>query len=226
MVADERHLSGEQFGLVLAVAAGAFLLADVEHLVHAGMESIGLENVAELIDHIEHHLVDVGMQRAVALAVQAVRVRPLGIVLRLDGRGFVEFGILPEQGVRLLGPGLVAQQVDLRHQPDAPVPAHGDDPLHVLLRQRVLVPQLGMGLVGVVPVHPQDEQVEMGRDQVPLDELQEIVHPIGFGRLDGEAPDGQEFVDGFRRGGEEGGERRREGNQQSFHRFVVQSSQK
>ena len=66
----------------------------------------------------------------------------------------------------------------------------------------------------------------MGRDQVPLDELQEIVQPAGGGRLDGEAPDGQEFVDGIRLGGEEGGERRREGNQQSFHRFAVQSSQK
>ena len=128
--------------------------------------------------------------------------------------------------MRLLGPGLVAQQVDLRHEPDAPGPAHGHDPLHVLFRQRMLVPQFGMRLVGVVPVHPQDEQVEMGRDQVPLDEFQEIVQPAGGGRLDGEAPDGQEFVDGIRLGGEEGGERRREGNQQSFHRFAVQSSQK
>ena len=157
------------------------------------------------------------MQGTVALAVQAVRVRPLGIVLRLDGRRLVELRILPEQGVRLLGPGLVAQQVDLRHEADAPEAAHVDDPLHVLLRQRVLVPQFGMGLIGVIPVHPQDEQVEMGRDQVPLDELQEIVHPAGLGRLDGEAPDGQEFVDGFRRGGEEGGEDRQGQKERSFH---------
>ena len=57
----------------------------------------------------------------------------------------------------------------------------------------------------------------MGRDQVPLDELQEIVHPVGLGRLDGEAPDGQEFVDGFRRGGEEGGEDRQGEKERSFH---------
>ena len=88
------------------MAAGTFRHADVEHLVHPGVERVRLEDVAELVDHVENDLVDLRMQGAVALAVQAVRVRPLGIVLRLDGRGFVEFGILPEQGVRLLGPGL------------------------------------------------------------------------------------------------------------------------
>ena len=66
----------------------------------------------------------------------------------------------------------------------------------------------------------------MGGNEVRLDELQEIVQPLMGGRLDGEAAYGQEFVDGIRLGGKKGGERRREGNQQSFHRFVVLSSQK
>ena len=190
------------------------------------MERVRLENVAELIDHVKNDLVHLRMQGAVALAVQAVRIGPVGIVLRLDGGGFVELGILPEQGVRLLGPGLMTQQVNLRHKPDAAVPAHSDNPFDIFLRQWVLVPQFGMRLVRIVPVHPQDEQVEMGRNQVPFNELQEIVQPAGGGRLDGQSPHRQEFVDGIRRGGEESGERRHEGNQQSFHRFLVQSSQK
>jgi len=34
VVPDQGHFPGEQFGLVAAVAAGAFLLAQVEHFVH------------------------------------------------------------------------------------------------------------------------------------------------------------------------------------------------
>ena len=67
----------------------------------------------------------------------------------------------------------------------------------------------------------------MGRDQVPFDELEEVVQPAGRGRLDGEAPDGQEVVDGIGRSGQRGGDERREGEEkETSHRFVVLSSTK
>ena len=46
MIADHLDFAGEEFGLVVAAAARALVLADIEYLIQAGMECVGLESVA------------------------------------------------------------------------------------------------------------------------------------------------------------------------------------
>ena len=53
--------SGEQRGLVLALAAGTLLVAQQEHLVHAHVQGIGLKAVDQVVQQVEDDLVDVGM---------------------------------------------------------------------------------------------------------------------------------------------------------------------
>ena len=63
----------------------------------------------------------------------------------------------------------------------------------------------------------------MGRDQVPLDEFQEVVQLARPGSLDGQAPHGKQFVDGFGGSDEKDGEGRQGGDQETFHRCVYVS---
>ena len=83
----------------------------------------------------------------------------------------------------------------------------------------MLVPQLGMCFVGIIPVHPQNQQVEPGRSQVILYELQEVVQTPGRGRFDGQTPHRKKFIDGFGRPDrQEDGQQDRRGKKESFHR--------
>ena len=190
---DCGDLTGEELAAVLAVTARAFVHANIKYLVHAGVEGIGLEGVADFVHYVKNHPVHVRVQGAVALAVEAILVGPLGIVLRFDGRSFVKLRIFPEKRVSLLGPGLVAKEVHLRHQTDAVLLAGGHELVYIVLSERVLVAEFRMGLVCKVPVYPEDEKVHLCRRQVLVYETQELVHAPVRGRFDGEASDG-EFV--------------------------------
>ena len=139
--------------------------------------------VADFIHHVEHHPVHVGMKRAVALAVQAVRIGPSGIVPGLDGRVLVELGVFPQEGVGLLGPGLMTQQVHLRHQADTVPPAGGRQFFGIIPGKRVFVPQFRMLPVLIVPVHSEDEEIDSGRSKVLVDKTDKLFHP-GPGRFD------------------------------------------
>ena len=100
----------------------------------------GFEDVAQFIHYIEDDLVHIRMQRTIALAIQAVGIGPLRIVLRQDGGRFIELRIVPQQRMGLFRPGLVPEQIDLRHQADTPFPANRYDPPDVVLGQVAGVP--------------------------------------------------------------------------------------
>ena len=144
MVADAGDLAGEELRLVVSPAARAAVHPDVEDLVHAGVEGVGVEDLHQLVDNGENHLVQVGVEGAVALAVEAVGVGPCVGLGDLDPRSFVELRVNREQPAELLFPGLVAEEVDLRNDPDASLTARLDDLAHVGLAERVLVLELGV----------------------------------------------------------------------------------
>lgn len=109
----------------------------------------------------------------------------------MDGRGFVKLRVVLQEGVGLFGPGLVAQEVNLGNEADVVLAAGLDQFVCIGLGERVPVLELGVGLVGEVPVYAQDEEVHLGRGQVFLDEPDEQVYVPGRWCLDGEAPDGE-----------------------------------
>ena len=193
VVMDCGDLTGKELAAVLSVAARALVHAYIKHLVHSGVEGIGLEGVADFVHHVKNYPVHVRVQGAVALAVEAVGIGPLGIILRFDGGSFVILRIFPEESVSLLGPGLVAKEVHLRHQTDAVLLAGGNELVYIVLSERVLVAEFRMGLVCKVPVYPEDEEVHLCRRQVLVYETQKLVHATVRGRFDGEASD-WEFV--------------------------------
>ena len=80
----------EQLGLVLALAAGAVVLAEQEDFVHADVEGVGAGGVREFVDQVEDDVVHLGMERAVAAAVDALVLRVLAgslVELRVNCAG-------------------------------------------------------------------------------------------------------------------------------------------
>ena len=71
--------------------------------------------------------------------MEAVLVGPLVLLRHLDVRGLVERRIFPEEIAQRLGPGLVAQQVDLGDDADRPLPAGLDELLDVGFREGVFI---------------------------------------------------------------------------------------
>ena len=108
VIADPSHFAGEKLRFIFARTARAFVVAEVEHLVHAGMKRVGLEGFADFVHEREHDRVDLGMQGAIAFAVESVRVGP-SVIFGLHPRGFVELRVDPEQVAEATGPGLVSQ---------------------------------------------------------------------------------------------------------------------
>jgi hypothetical protein len=216
------HFPGKEFRAVLPVAAGALVHADIEDLVHAGMERIGMESVTDFVNHIEDHSVDFGMQRTVAFAIEAVLIGPFGIMLfRPDGRGLVKLRVFSQEGISFFCPGLVSQEVYLRDQADAMLLAGRHQLIDIGLGERVLVTQLRMLLVVIVPVHAEDEEIHLGGGQVFLDKLDEKVHPAGIRGLYGKTTDGKLFVDITGMQGHTQGQQKQKGGEYFFHGYQL-----
>jgi hypothetical protein len=64
VVADRRDFAGEDFCRVAAGAARALGVGDVEDLVHAGVEGVGLEGLEQLVNQREHACVDLRVEGA------------------------------------------------------------------------------------------------------------------------------------------------------------------
>src|ERR1700722_1832855 len=118
MVVEGLDFASEEDGGVAAAAAGTFGLADIEDLVHAGVESCGLEGVAEFIDDGEEDFVHFWVERAIAAAIEVVVVGPNVFYGVFYPGCFVEFGIGLQQLAGMLFPALVAEHVYLRDDAD------------------------------------------------------------------------------------------------------------
>jgi len=133
----------------------------------------------------------------------------------------------PQEVVHGLAPRLVAEEVDLRDEPNASLAAGGDDSAHVGGGQGVLVAQVGVRLELEVEVDAQHQGVDMIRDQLAFDELDEGVDAVGPGGGDAEAPHRQDAVEvicGVDHGGdkkEEHAQRHAEGRLSAYHVMVT-----
>ena len=163
------------------------------------MEGIGLKSVADFIDNIEYNPVDVGMQGAVALAVQPLRIGPFCIILRLNGGSFVELRIFTQQGVRLFCPGLMPQKVHLRNEPDTVIPAGSNELVYVGFCKRMLVLKFRVRCIGVVPIYSENQQVDLCRSQLLLYEFHKQVYSARRRCLYGKAADGKDCIGLLRR---------------------------
>src|SRR5205823_3133074 len=97
MIADRAHFIGEKFRLVAPFAARTLVLAYVEDFIHPGMKRIRLKGLAHLIHQREHHIMDLGVTRAIALAIESIWIGPGVFLGKLHLGSFVEFRMDPEQ---------------------------------------------------------------------------------------------------------------------------------
>ena len=70
----------------------------------------------------------------------------------------------------------MTEQVYLRCYPYVMFPAGGDDSFYILKGKRIGITQFRMRLVSIIPVNPENEQVEMSGSKFFLDKLQENIH--------------------------------------------------
>jgi hypothetical protein len=90
---DRLYFACEEGGGVAAAATGAFGFADIEDLVHTGVEGGGLEGITQLVDDGEEDLVDVGVEGTVAAAIEIVIVWPNVCGGIFDPGRLIELGV-------------------------------------------------------------------------------------------------------------------------------------
>src|SRR5690606_20804654 len=113
------------------------------------------------------------MQRAVALAVQSVRVGPLVFFRHPDVRGFIKLWVDLQQVAEAAGPRLMAEQIDLRYDPDVMPLAFVDDLFDICFGQRNAVAQLGMAFELIVVIHTKQQRIYLARSEFVANELYE-----------------------------------------------------
>src|SRR5690606_16989653 len=118
--------------------AGALVVRDVEDLIHPRMEGVRLEYLDDLVDEREYHIVYVGMERTVALAIEAVCVGPDVLLRHLDVRRLIELRIDLDQLAERRGARRMPELVELRDDPNSRFACGGFDSLDVVPGQRIL----------------------------------------------------------------------------------------
>ena len=68
MIVNRADFVGEKLRLVAPLAARTLVFTNVEHFIHPGMKRIRLEGFAHLVHQREHHLMNLRVTRAIALA--------------------------------------------------------------------------------------------------------------------------------------------------------------
>jgi hypothetical protein len=109
VIAYFAYFAGKQLRLIAAGTARTFVIADIKHFIHAGMEGICLKSFRDLIHQSKHDPMYVRMQGAITLAVQAVGIGPFIGFGDPDMRRFIEIRVLPQQIPGGAGPGLMPQ---------------------------------------------------------------------------------------------------------------------
>ncbi len=162
------HGFGEKLGLVLAFAARAVVLADQENLVHAHVQGVRLEGVDQLVHQREDYLVDLGVQRAPASAVDV-------LVVRILARRLVKLRVLSQQRRGVLAPGLMSEALKLRNQPDVVLATFRDQLFDLLGVAGVSLPKLRMRLIleSVVDLPNDDVDAHLGK---PADDVRQLLH--------------------------------------------------
>lgn len=169
------HLTGKQYGGVVAAAAGAFAFSEIEDFVHAGVEGGGFEGVAKFIDDGEEDVMDPRVKRAVATAIEIVVVGPDIFDGVLDPGRFVELRIGLEQFSRVFFPALVSQHIHLGDDADLLLGAGADDLFDVGQREREAVCEFRMRFELIMVVDEDKEGVDLTRAEGVMDETHEGV---------------------------------------------------
>src|ERR1043165_4254106 len=97
MIADRPNFGSEELRFVASLAARTLIFADVEDLIHSSVKGIGLESIANLIDHREDDVMHLWMPRTIAFAIEFVGVGPAILFGELDLGCLIEFRVNPEQ---------------------------------------------------------------------------------------------------------------------------------
>ena len=182
------------------------------------MKGVGLEGLADFVDEREHDRVDLGMQGAIAFAVESVRVGPGVFFGHLYPRRFVKLRVDPEQVTESTGPGLVSQQIDLRDDADAVFLAGLDDGFYLCPGERVGVAQFGVAVELEIVIDPENEGVHAAWRQVLPDELRETLDLRRRGRGNAQSPHRKALVEGvFRAQVESLRESKEQGDQEALH---------
>ncbi|OPZ77216.1 MAG: hypothetical protein BWY77_01742 [bacterium ADurb.Bin431] len=148
------HRPGEDGSGILAEGGRREAVPDEKYLVHADMDHVGVEGLDQLVEQIEDHGMDCGIERVPFPAVDP-------LVARIGARGEVEFGIAGEQGIGGSGPGLVAETLKLGHQLDVLAPASLGEPFGPGAGDGLTgAAQLGVGLVIEIIVNLEDEHID------------------------------------------------------------------
>src|SRR5690606_6349780 len=113
------------------------------------------------------------MQRAVALAVQSVRVGPLVFFRHPDVRGFIKLWVDLQQVAEAAGPRLMAAQLGLRYEPDVRPLACVDDLCGICSGQRSAVARLGRAAEPTAGTHSKQPRVYLARSEFVANELYE-----------------------------------------------------
>ena len=76
----------KSLGAIAGFAARAIVVRQDEDFIHAHVNGVGFAYVGELVDQIEHHLMQSWMQRTIAAAIDI-------FVVGIFSRRLVEFGM-------------------------------------------------------------------------------------------------------------------------------------
>ena len=91
------HFLSEEFCFVAFFAVWVFVFAYVEDFIHSAMKRVRLKGVADLVHQCEHDFMHLGMTRAIALAIEFVRIGPDVFLRELDLGSFIELRVHFEQ---------------------------------------------------------------------------------------------------------------------------------
>ena len=99
----------------------------------------------------------------------------------------------------MIGPGLMAEQIHLRDQPDLVLPARGNQFLHIGFGERPAPDQLGMAGELIVVIHLQYQCVDSPGRELLVNELNKLVHLRSRRRADVEPAHRQGAIRWLRR---------------------------